>query len=119
MRIVCTIVSVLGLLLLALAWRGWTGAEERRVFAAETQQVITELQRLVQMHDHRIQSLPDNFTARLDDEAFRRATGALLLLSELWYFFQVSQACSYHGGHMQLTRAQLNHALHACDTATQ
>ena len=88
MRIVCTIVSVLGLLLLALAWRGWTGAEERRVFAAETQQVITELQRLVQMHDHRIQSLPDNFTARLDDGGvqardwgFVAVVGAVVFLS--------------------------------------
>jgi hypothetical protein len=67
MRILCVIVSALGLLLLTLAWRGWSHAQERRADAAEVQQALTELQRLVRMYDRSIQPLPDDFTTRLDD----------------------------------------------------
>ena len=67
MRVLSFIVSALGLLLLVLAWRGWYDAQQRRAIAAETQHALTELQRLVQIHDRRVQSLPADFTARLDD----------------------------------------------------
>jgi len=67
MRFLCINISLLGLLLLLLAWRGWTDAQQRRAVAAETQQAITELERLTRMNDRGLQSLPAGFAARLDD----------------------------------------------------